>query len=414
MSTLHPQPVIEHVGEPHCRRFSEQRWTIDNIIQANGIDWDQARSFYLQAPCGIESLADFAAIRQRVKKMADIGPAFEATARRREQRARLAEEADEMVSARENYFMAAVHWGASQWTYDENNEQNIFLNQKKRACYANYARLADHRVEPVWIPFKDTALPAWYHLPPDYVEGQKVPAVVAIPGMDSFKECAVALNGDRWLNRGIAVLAQGGFVVDLERDEVLRTVGLPRDQAAAVIGRIEEVAGDLIVAVEDAAEQAEVSGPLRVQHGFNWPYPEPAYLLPRNEVLPPGPVLKVFLRSSTLGQDELLARAKRVVDPKDAEVTHAGLGFIEVLPPGITKASGLAVALERYGVGFGDVLVFGDMPNDLPMFGAVTQAGGRAVAVANAHPAVRAATPHVTDGHDAEGVAHYLEAVLGV
>jgi Cof subfamily protein (haloacid dehalogenase superfamily) len=218
----------------------------------------------------------------------------------------------------------------------------------------------------------------------------------------------VALDG-----RGIAVLAQGGFVVDLERDEVLRTVGLPRDQAAAVITRIEEVAGDLIVAVEDAAEQAEVSGPLRVQHGFNWPYPEPAYLLPRNEVLPPGPVLKVFLRSSTLGQDELLARAKRVVDPKDAEVTHAGLGFIEVLPPGITKATGLAVALERYGVGFGDVLVFGDMPNDLPMIGAVADAGGRAVAVANAHPAVRAATANVTSGHDADGVARYLEAVLG-
>ena len=174
---------------------------------------------------------------------------------------------------------------------------------------------------------------------------------------------------------------------------MLRTVGLPREQAAAVIARIEAVAGELIVAVEDAAEQAEASGPLRVQHGFNWPYPEPAHLLPRHEVLPEGPVLKAFLRSSTLGQDELLARAKSVVDPADAEVTHAGLGFIEVLPPGITKATGLAIALERYGVGFGDVLVFGDMPNDLPMIGAVAEAGGRAVAVANAHPAVRAATP---------------------
>jgi Cof subfamily protein (haloacid dehalogenase superfamily) len=213
--------------------------------------------------------------------------------------------------------------------------------------------------------------------------------------------------------RGIAVLAQGGFVVDLERDEVLRTVGLPREQAAAVITRIEDVAGELIVAVEDASEQAEAAGPLRVQHGFNWPYPEPAHLLPRHEVLPPGPVLKVFLRSSTLGQDELLARAQSVVDPADAEVTHAGLGFIEVLPPGITKATGLAIALERYGVGFGDVLVFGDMPNDLPMIGAVADAGGRSVAVANAHPAVRAATPNVTSGHDADGVARYLEAVLG-
>jgi dienelactone hydrolase len=205
----HPQPIIENTGAPQVRRFNEQRWTIDNVIQANGIDWDQARSMYLQAACGIESLADFVGIRQRVKKMADIGPAFEAVARRRESMARLGDEADAKITARDNYFMAAVHWGAAQWTFDENNEQNIFLNQKKRACYANYARLADHRVEPVWIPFKDTALPAWFHLPPDYVDG-KIPAIVSLPGMDSFKEMSVALYGDRWLNRGIAVLALDG------------------------------------------------------------------------------------------------------------------------------------------------------------------------------------------------------------
>jgi Cof subfamily protein (haloacid dehalogenase superfamily) len=216
--------------------------------------------------------------------------------------------------------------------------------------------------------------------------------------------------------RGIAVLAQGGYVVDLERDEVLRTIGLPRDRAQAVIDRIEAVAGELSVAVEDAAEQAAArrASPLRVQHGFDWPYPEPAEILPRHQVLPPGAVLKVFLRSPTLGQDELLALARRVVEPAEAEVTHAGLGFIEVLPPGITKATGLAVALDRYGVGFGDVLVFGDMPNDVPMVVAVLEAGGRAVAVANAHPAVRAVAPELTSGHDADGVARCLEAVLGV
>ena len=219
----------------------------------------------------------------------------------------------------------------------------------------------------------------------------------------------VALDG-----RGVAVLAQGGFVVDLERDEVLRTVGLPRDRAADVITRIELAAGQLVVAVEDAAEQSRRHASLRVQNGFNWPYPEPAQLLPRDQVLPPGPVLKVFLRSAHLDQDELLLRAQQALDPAEAEVTHAGLGFIEVLPPGITKATGVQVALERYGVDLADVLVFGDMPNDLPMIEAVRGAGGRAVAVANAHPAVRAATPELTSGNDADGVARYLEALLDV
>ena len=213
-------------------------------------------------------------------------------------------------------------------------------------------------------------------------------------------------------HRGIAVLSQGGFVVDLERDEVLRAVALPREQAVRVIEQIEQAAGEVSLAVEEAAEQGQVHARLRVQHGFDWPYPERSQLLARGEVLPPGAVLKVFLRSATLDQDELLALARSVVDPVDAELTHAGLGFIEVLPPGITKASGLQLALDRYGVGLGDVLVFGDMPNDLPMFGAVQDAGGRAVAVANAHPAVRALTGHLTSGHQVDGVARYLEAVL--
>ena len=216
---------------------------------------------------------------------------------------------------------------------------------------------------------------------------------------------------------GIAVLAQGGYVVDFgagDRTRVLRTVGMSREDATAVIAAIEEVTGELIVAVEDAAEQSEALRPLRVQHGFDWPYPEPAHLLPRHEVLPVGAVLKVFLRSSRLGEDELLALARGVVDPAVAELTHAGLGFIEVLPPGVTKATGLAVALEHHGVAFGDVLVFGDMPNDLPMIEAVTRAGGRSVAMANAHPEVLAAAADRTSGSDVDGVARYVEAVLAL
>jgi fermentation-respiration switch protein FrsA (DUF1100 family) len=194
---------------PHSRRYIEQRWLIDNVIRANGIDWDQPRSVYLSAPCGVEATADFAAIRARVQKLADASPAFEATAKRREAKARAAETEGELVTARDNYFMAAVHWAAAQWPIDENNGQNLTYNERKRACYTSYATLADHRVEAVWIPFRERALPAWLHLPPGY-NGGRIPAVVSIPGMDSFKEIGVALSGDRWLMRGMAVLAIDG------------------------------------------------------------------------------------------------------------------------------------------------------------------------------------------------------------
>ncbi len=191
------------------RRFAEQRWALDNIIRANGIDWDQPRSLYLSAPCGVEANADFAAIRARVQKMADIGPAFESTAKRREAKARDAEAEGNKVTARDNWFMAAILFGAAEWPYDDFTDQHLALHKKKRECYANYARLADHKVEAVSIPFKGKSIPGWFHLPPNYA-GDKIPVVISIPGMDSFKESGVALANDRWLSRGVAVLAIDG------------------------------------------------------------------------------------------------------------------------------------------------------------------------------------------------------------
>src|SRR3989442_12920130 len=92
-----------------------------------------------RSPCGPEANADFAAIRQRVQKFADISPAFESTARRREAKAQAAEEAGELVTARANYFMAAVHYAASQWPFDENNEKKVSLNNPKPAGYTKEA-----------------------------------------------------------------------------------------------------------------------------------------------------------------------------------------------------------------------------------------------------------------------------------
>lgn len=201
-------PAAGH-GAVTTRRWTAQRWLIDNIIRANGIDWDQPRSVSYNAPCGPEANADFAAIRERVKKFADIGPAFETVARRREARAQAALDEGATVTARQNYFMAAIHYAAAQWPHDENNAANTMLNERKRDCYARYAELADHRVEAAWVPFQGKALPGWFHLPPGY-SGGRLPAVWYIPGMDGFKEAGVSMYGDRWLSRGIAVLSLEG------------------------------------------------------------------------------------------------------------------------------------------------------------------------------------------------------------
>lgn len=196
-------------GEPQVRRWSEQRWLTDNVVRAVGIDWDQPRSFYLNAACGMEAFADFANIRERVKKYDDIEPAFAEAARRREAKARAAEADGSPVTARDNDFMAAIHWGSAQWARHQNDAQNIAYNKSKRDAYTRYAAHADHPIEPVFIPLKGKSLPGWFHLPPSY-KGGRIPVVISFPGMDTYKEVFVGLKGDRWLERGIAVLALDG------------------------------------------------------------------------------------------------------------------------------------------------------------------------------------------------------------
>ncbi|MGI8529292.1 MAG: HAD family hydrolase [Geodermatophilaceae bacterium] len=205
--------------------------------------------------------------------------------------------------------------------------------------------------------------------------------------------------------QGLAVLAQGGYVVDLATGEELSVSSLPSAVAAKAVELIEDAVGGLIIAVE---EVGDLTGPLRLQNGFDWPFPDPAVLLHRAEVLR-GDALKVFVRSPSHDQDSLLALALDVLPPDLVEVTHAGLGFIEICPPGVTKATGLAVAAARHGVTADGVLCFGDMPNDLPMFAWA----GHSVAVASAHPVVLAAADSVTLSNDEDGVAAYLEALFG-
>jgi dienelactone hydrolase len=201
--------TIASAATPLTQRWTEEKWALDQIIQANGMDWDQGRSAGLSATCGPEAGNDINGLRARIKKFADFAHAYEAAARKREAEAKEHEAAGRMVSARDNYFIATQFWAGAQWPIYEKNDQIMAYNTRKHECFAKYAQMADHHVEAVSIPLGNNVIPALFHLPPDY-KGGKIPAIVSIPGMDGSKEGRVALYGDRWLARGFAVLAIDG------------------------------------------------------------------------------------------------------------------------------------------------------------------------------------------------------------
>ena len=209
-SAAHAADGTLPVGEPKMKRFDDQRWVLDNIIQANGIDWDQGHTSTLLRACGLAIQDDMATWRQRVKKYADIVPAMEALARKREALAMEHEKAEEMIPARDNYYIAAAYWATAMWGVEEHGPRLRRNNDKKLENYKKYMALAEHKIEWVEIPYRGKTLPAIFHLPPGYQPGQKLPVVVAVPGMDGFKERSVSLYADGWMERKFAVLAIEG------------------------------------------------------------------------------------------------------------------------------------------------------------------------------------------------------------
>jgi len=79
-----------------------------------------------------------------------------------------------------------------------------------------------------------------------------------------------------------------------------------------------------------------------------------------------------------------------------------------IVPRGVSKASGLAVARERLGVSAAETIAVGDDGNDLALF----DGAGLRVAVGNAIDAVKAAADVVLDAPNGEGVAAFVGGLI--
>ncbi|MGH3342712.1 MAG: alpha/beta hydrolase family protein [Carbonactinosporaceae bacterium] len=191
------------------RRWHEQRWLVDSVLRTDGLEWDQPRVSYTLRPMGVDAVPDFRVAESRITKFADITPVFRELGERRERFAQAAEQRGQHVTAREHYFHAALLYVTAEWPIWQDSADLVALDDRKNACYSGYARLAGHHVERVEIPFGDAHLPAWFHLPTGY-DGAPVHTVISCGGMDAPKELNVNLYGDKFLQRGFAVLAFDG------------------------------------------------------------------------------------------------------------------------------------------------------------------------------------------------------------
>jgi Cof subfamily protein (haloacid dehalogenase superfamily) len=208
------------------------------------------------------------------------------------------------------------------------------------------------------------------------------------------------------LRHGTAVCCNGAVLLDLERFEVF-------DE--------EPLAPDVLRAVTAELRRRQPGVWFAVEYGMEFRH-EPTYR-PRWDVNVQGvasasleemvaePVAKLLVRHDDLPRDAFVALVEDVVGGRATVTNSSADALAEISASGVTKATGLAKVAAGHGVGPEDVVVFGDMPNDIPAFEWVRDAGGRAVAMADAHPDLMAVATDVTGTNDEGGVAGFLRTL---
>jgi Cof subfamily protein (haloacid dehalogenase superfamily) len=203
--------------------------------------------------------------------------------------------------------------------------------------------------------------------------------------------------------RGPVVCSNGAIVYDPVGDRVLRRQPITIELLAEVADRLRaEFPAVLFAAESERGMRHEHRYPARFTAGDH-----DLHAADLAEVLS-EPAVKLLARVDGPTLDDLTGAMGRSLGGLVEVTRSSGDGLVEISASGVTKATGLAWVAETHGVPPEDILAFGDMPNDLPMFALA----GRSVAMANAEPAVRAAANDVTTGNDEDGVAAYLDRVL--
>lgn len=205
----------------------------------------------------------------------------------------------------------------------------------------------------------------------------------------------------------MAVCANGAVIYDPAADRVVSARMLSVDalaELAQIAARVIPGAGLAVERIGDRAHDTAtpqfVSSP-----GY-----EHAWLNPDNtevsiEDLLSAPAIKLLIRKTGATSADMVAELAKHGGIEGDLTYSTGNGLVEIMPSGISKATGVEEIARPLGIADAGVVAFGDMPNDVPML----LRAGHGVAMQNAHSDVLAAADEVTAANTDDGVARVLE-----
>ena len=205
----------------------------------------------------------------------------------------------------------------------------------------------------------------------------------------------------------MAVCANGAVIYDPASDRVVSA----RTLAVDTLGELAEIAARAIPGVGLAVERIGERAHDTVTPQFiSSPGYEHAWLNPDNtevsiEDLLSAPAIKLLIRKSGARSADMAAELSKHVGIEGDVTYSTNNGLVEIVPLGISKATGVEEVAKPLGIIGDEVVAFGDMPNDIPML----LWAGDGVAMGNAHPEVLAAADEVTASNNDDGVGRVLE-----
>ncbi|MDH2425706.1 HAD hydrolase family protein [Sphaerisporangium sp. TRM90804] len=223
----------------------------------------------------------------------------------------------------------------------------------------------------------------------------------------------VTARPPRWMSdvasavrhRGLAICANGALVYDLHTEAIVESHLIEAEVLAEAVSRLRDRLPELSFSVEYEGGFAHES-----DFGLGgWDSLQLTGLKVGVSALISEPCAKLLAFHPDMNPDSLHLLVEEVVGDLLTATHSSGRALIEMSAQGVTKATALARLATRNVIERGEVVAFGDMPNDIPM---LTWAG-TSYAVANAHHDVLAAVTHVTAANDDDGVAVVLEKLFG-
>ena len=201
------------------------------------------------------------------------------------------------------------------------------------------------------------------------------------------------------------VYSNGAAIYDPIAGRTLRTRTIPGSVVQEIVHCVRQSFPNALIAVDSAIPpQAGSSRTLDPEWPANWGVTagDRALWKMDSELPPPRSVVCLMVLGSWATHLDVPRRWP-------VAVTSSGEGLIEFSAQSASKVSALRWLCGRLGIAMESLVAFGDMPTDAEML----RCSGLGIAVANAHHDVLKAAQYVTSSNDDDGVARFLEELLG-